>query len=177
MTIEVNGKPESYVDAALGCNNPLNELLHEAADVFGKQRRIGCIVSLGTGTKELPIDLGRPTGVFNTIGWAIRVISVLKELAVDTEKDSYEIQERLKGFNGTVFRFNVTGGADNIRLSSYEKIGELKKRTRTYLSEPSIKNDIQEVADRLGGRKIGSGLSIGHVCKWSPRPKLDGLEN
>ena len=166
MDITSHDRTESYVDAALGCNNPLNELLHEADDLFGKDRPIGCIVSLGTGSKPLPSDLGRPSGVFGTIKWAIGVIKVLKELAVDTEKDSYEVQERFRRFAGTIFRFNVEGGAENISLSSYEMLPELRKRTYAYLNQPYITDDIKDVSDRLVGNKMGPGLTIGHVCTF-----------
>ncbi|CAG8610443.1 12249_t:CDS:2, partial [Acaulospora colombiana] len=45
-----------YVDGGVGCNNPCNQVLSEALDLFDNQQ-IGCLVSLGTG---LPRVLEHP---------------------------------------------------------------------------------------------------------------------
>ncbi len=43
------GFSPDYVDAGLGFNNPTKEVRDEAKELFGPNRRIGMLVSIGTG--------------------------------------------------------------------------------------------------------------------------------
>jgi len=40
---------EQFFDAAVGCNNPTQEILNESRLVFGDNRFLGVLISLGTG--------------------------------------------------------------------------------------------------------------------------------
>lgn len=61
MDISRDAIMKSFVDAALGWNNPSEELLDEAGRIFHKRRKLGAIQSLGTGTR--PNGLARPENV------------------------------------------------------------------------------------------------------------------
>src|SRR5436305_9086000 len=45
---------EQFLDAAVGCNNPTQEVLDESRLVFGDDRPLGVLISLGTGQKPDP---------------------------------------------------------------------------------------------------------------------------
>ncbi len=50
IAIAEEGQPkEEFIDGALGCNNPAKEVLEEARKVFGNDRQVRCLVSIGTG--------------------------------------------------------------------------------------------------------------------------------
>src|SRR5947209_2389498 len=53
------GAKEEFIDGGLGCNNPVIQVLEEARDVFGNDRAVGCLVSIGTGHPGT-IGLARP---------------------------------------------------------------------------------------------------------------------
>ena len=61
---ESNSEESSLSYGGLGCNNPGRVVLDEARAVFGK-RRIGCLVSIGTGQAQI-IGIERP-GLFQQI--------------------------------------------------------------------------------------------------------------
>ncbi|KIM32453.1 hypothetical protein M408DRAFT_39468, partial [Serendipita vermifera MAFF 305830] len=50
-------RQQSFIGGALGANNPTRELLAEAADVFGNDRRVAQIITLGSGRPRM-IALG-----------------------------------------------------------------------------------------------------------------------
>ena len=49
IKIGPSGSGIDYVDAGIGCNNPIKQVMAEAARVFGEEAPVGCIISIGTG--------------------------------------------------------------------------------------------------------------------------------
>jgi patatin-like phospholipase/acyl hydrolase len=52
------GLQEEYVDGALGCNNPVNQVIEESGLIYGKERTIDCVVSIGTGQRDVTTSVG-----------------------------------------------------------------------------------------------------------------------
>lgn len=52
------GLQEEYVEGALGCNNPVNQVIEESGLIYGQERTIDCVVSIGTGQKTLQLFRG-----------------------------------------------------------------------------------------------------------------------
>lgn len=157
------GKEEKFVDAALGTNNPISILWDEAVNLFGRKRRLGCVVSLGTGSRKVEMAPGGEKFV-EKAKFLISAIKVMKEIGTDSEKDHERWQSKFKEFDSTYFRLNVDGGAQGIELSDWEKIGQLKARTRDYLQNPEVKRMINHLAEVLLGNK-NSGLNLAHGGK------------
>lgn len=49
MDIGKEGAKVGYLDAGLGYNNPIEQLLKEASNVFGTGNALDCIASIGAG--------------------------------------------------------------------------------------------------------------------------------
>ncbi|KAI9798616.1 MAG: hypothetical protein M1826_005720, partial [Phylliscum demangeonii] len=96
---------EEFIDAGIKCNNPAIRLLTEAQDVFGGNRSLNCLVSIGTGHPRV-IGLSTPN-VFQNI-LPTNVIEVLKQIATGCEGTAHELSQRFKEAPGSYFRFNVT---------------------------------------------------------------------
>ncbi|KAK2610776.1 hypothetical protein N8I77_004177 [Diaporthe amygdali] len=154
------GKEEKFVDAALGTNNPISILWDEAVNLFGKKRRLGCVVSLGTGSRKVEMAPGGDRLV-DKIKFLVSAIKVVKEIGTDSEKDHERWQAKFEEFDYTYFRLNVDGGAQGIALSDWKKINQLKSRTRDYLRESGVKKMIDDLAEVLLGNK-SSGLNLAH---------------
>ncbi|KKY38358.1 putative vegetative incompatibility protein 2 [Diaporthe ampelina] len=136
MTIkDEEGQEEKFVDAALGTNNPISILWDEAVNLFGKKRRLGCVVSLGTGSRKVEMAPGGEK-LKEKARFLISAVKVMKEIGTDSEKDHQRWQAKFEEFESTYFRLNVDGGAQGIELSDWQKIGQLKARTRDYLQNP-----------------------------------------
>nr|AET07143.1 vegetative incompatibility protein 2 [Cryphonectria parasitica] len=168
-----DGREERFVDAALGMNNPISICLEEAAELFGPQRMLGCIVSLGTGSRQVEM---RPYGS-GSIRYLWRTIKVVKEIGTDSEKDHEKIRAHFADYDNTYFRFNVDGGAQGIELSDWQKIGELKERTRAYLQTPDVKKSIDDLADvlvhhRTHGLTLNQGRGINKNMTIPAQPRF-----
>lgn len=171
MTIkDEEGKEEKFVDAALGTNNPISILWDEAVNLFGKKRRLGCVVSLGTGSRKVEMAPGGEK-LKEKAKFLISAIKVMKEIGTDSEKDHERWQAKFAEFENTYFRLNVDGGAQGIELSDWQKIGQLKTRTRDYLQNPSVKKMIDDLAEVLLENK-SSGLNLAHGGKNRPSSSI-----
>lgn len=158
------GKEEKFVDAALGTNNPISILWDEAVNLFGNKRRLGCVVSLGTGSRKVEMAPGGKKFIEKT-KFLISAFKVMKEIGTDSEKDHERWQAKFEEFDNTYFRLNVDGGAQGIELSDWKKIGQLKARTRKYLQNSRVEKMIDDLAEVLLGNK-NSGLNLAHGGKY-----------
>jgi hypothetical protein len=158
---------QTYIDAAIGVNNPVVPLLKEAVQEFGTGRRLGCVVSIGTGTRDL--KLGRAlNGLKNlTQGprYYVHLINTLKSMATDAEAAHRELQSKLLPFPGSYFRFNVPEAAEQVKLHHYQKIPELKAMTTKYLANEEVTAQVREIAEGLQTDGFGHGLTLGLIRK------------
>lgn len=155
------GREEKFVDAALGMNNPISVCLEEAADLFGKHRTLGCVVSLGTGSRRVEMQPHGGERLVEKMKYLFSAIKLMKEIGTDSERDHERTKAKFAEFENTYFRFNVDGGAEGIELSDWRKIGELKKKTRVYLQRPEVRTKLDELADVLL-HKRSQGLILAH---------------
>ncbi|KAK3906963.1 hypothetical protein C8A05DRAFT_40294 [Staphylotrichum tortipilum] len=167
------GKEEtarSYIDAAIGVNNPVDYLLKEAVDEFGSGRRLGSVISIGTGTREM--KLGRAlTGLKNLVqapGYYVGLIKTLESTATDGEEIHRHLQKRLEEFSGAYYRFNVPNAAEEVGLHHYKKMPKLKSQTTQYLSGKDVAPQVRQIARALETDRFDHGLTLGHICTESP---------
>ncbi|KAH6845340.1 hypothetical protein B0I37DRAFT_182169 [Chaetomium sp. MPI-CAGE-AT-0009] len=156
-----------YIDAAVGVNNPVNILLEEAVKELGSGRRLGCVVSIGTGTRDVKLE--RSIGGFGSLVkfrglvYYIHLVNTLKNLATDGEASHRQLLSRLLAFPGSYYRFNVPEAAAQVKLHHYQKIPELKSSTARYLAEPDVAEQVLQVAQALKTDVFGHGLTLGLV--------------
>ncbi|KAK4188535.1 putative calcium-independent phospholipase A2-gamma [Podospora australis] len=143
---------EDYIDAALGVNNPVGYLIKEAIAKFDGGRRLGCLISIGTGTKD-EIKISRADrGLLNPIVFkraASNLLETLKTKATDAEPPHIELTEKMSDYPGSYFRFNVAGAGDKVKLNEFKKMGELKQMTTQYLSTDHVATELCHAADIL----------------------------
>ncbi|KAK7741389.1 hypothetical protein SLS63_000943 [Diaporthe eres] len=155
------GKEGKFADAALGRNNPITLLPEEAISLYGTRRRLGCVVSLGTGSRKAElVQAGK--GIMEKGKQIMSVLKVMKEISTDTQRDHENMVNMFKDFPGVYFRFDVDGGAEGISLDQWEKIDQLKARTRAYLQRPEVKTSIDDLAEALVNGNP-HGLNLGHL--------------
>ncbi|EAQ92676.1 hypothetical protein CHGG_00911 [Chaetomium globosum CBS 148.51] len=166
MTVKVGPSAEEFIDAAIGCNNPVIYLLQEAAAHIGKGRRLGCLISIGTGTRV--VRIGRASTGMKNVGQALKfvkeLIGTLKNTATDGEDAHRQVQEKLGDYTNAYFRFNVPDVADKVGLDKYLQIGTLKVATAAYLAQPLVAAQILNAADGLGRNSSEHGLTLGHAA-------------
>ena len=116
-----------YVDGGIGNNNPIRLLMEEQSHIWPPGRKIGCIVSIGTGILKMK-DVGNNyKSLFES----------LAEIATDTEKVAREFEEEMKHRHGAeqpiYFRFNVQHGLEDVGLEEWREMGRTYGVTREYL--------------------------------------------
>jgi hypothetical protein len=150
---------ENFIDAGLGCNNPVKQLLQEATQEFG-EREVSCIVSIGTGKPKV-------TG-FKKSGFGLQrvlptdLIKALASMATDTEAEATEMKERYRNCPGLYYRLNVDRGLESISLEEWEKLGEVKTHTMAYLQDQDVSQSVDEIAKALIGMPTRT-YSLGYL--------------
>ncbi|KAJ9161398.1 Patatin-like protein 2 [Coniochaeta hoffmannii] len=158
---------KTFMDGAVSCNNPVEKLLEEAGCVFNSRRKIGAILSLGTGTK--PKSMPKEAG---TLGYIGSLVKMLKNQTVDTERAHLALKKKLENCPDTYFRFNVPDGG-TVGLAEWDKMSALKKLTEDYMKQRTVAEEIEAVADVLAKKKT-SGLTVSHVsCVTEDDPDLN----
>ena len=125
--MEIGNPPAAYVDGGMGYNNPIRALIEETSHIWPSDRKIGCIVSVGTGVLTSR-DVGRTIKP---------VFDKLTEMATDTEKVAREFKEEMKSRYGIeqkiYFRFNVQHGLEQVGLEEWREMGRTRVATQDYL--------------------------------------------
>jgi len=143
------GLQEEFVDAGLGCNNPVRYLIEEAGKEFGPERTVSCIVSIGTGMRK--------AAGFEAPGLLQRVlpselIKVLASMATDTETEALEMKARFQNCPGLYHRLNVERGLEKVSLGEWEMLGEVKAHTMAYLNDDAVSRGIDVIVNALVGK-------------------------
>ncbi|KAL2856133.1 acyl transferase/acyl hydrolase/lysophospholipase [Aspergillus pseudodeflectus] len=146
------GVQEEFVDAGLGCNNPVKQLLLEACQEFGKDRPVSCIVSIGTG-KARVIRLNKPRGLDR---WIHRdLVGALAKMATDSEEVAREMERRFEDRKGPYFRLNVDQGLEDITMEDWEKLGEVATHTKNYIVDNgSARAAVERIVAALVGKPL-----------------------
>ncbi len=160
---------EEYIDAAIGCNNPVEYLLHEAANRIGTARRLGCVLSIGTGTRPVKIERAS-TGLRNlmhTPKFGKALIGTLKNTATSGggEETHRRVLARLADYPDSYFRFNVPNAADLVGLDEYRKLKSLETATEGYVSEPLVATQVLKAASVLARNSSEHGMTVGLAGK------------
>ena len=151
---------EEFVDAGLGCNNPVMEVLEEARIVFGDYTKIGCIVSIGTGHPG-PIGFEKPRGFQKFL--PTQLITVLKEIATDCESTARTVERRFQNHPDVYFRLNVAHGAGSIALDEWKKMGHVVSHTRAYMQETSVSRSLDSIVEHLKNNSRTDGVALAQV--------------
>ncbi|KFX96894.1 hypothetical protein V490_03085 [Pseudogymnoascus sp. VKM F-3557] len=143
------GIEEEFIDAGLGCNNPVQYLVKEAIKEFGPDRKVDCIVSIGTGKPK--VSGFKAPGLFERV-LPLELIGVLKKMATDSEAEASRMKDRFRNCPGLYHRLNVERGLETVSLQEWEKLGEVKTHTEAYLNTDTAGEDIGVIVDALVGK-------------------------
>ncbi|KAG8711946.1 hypothetical protein FRC09_020334 [Ceratobasidium sp. 395] len=127
----VEGILGSFVDAAMGCGNPIEHVLAEVKRMY-PNRRVATIVSIGAG-HPCTIQIPEPSPfqwIFST-----NVIATMKDIATDNERVAQTMAVRFRGARDVYFRLNVDQGMQSVQLGDWNRLGEVQAHTRAYMNK------------------------------------------
>jgi len=138
---------EQFIDGAMGRNNPVYEVLSEAKDIWqDADRRIQCLVSIGTGQPDLQEFGGNIVDIMKTI---VRIATDTEDTARKFARENQELRN-----NGCYFRFNVDKGLAEVGLEEYKKMDVIAANTRRYLEGEEISGQIAGCSKSILGNSL-----------------------
>ncbi|KAH8684316.1 acyl transferase/acyl hydrolase/lysophospholipase [Tricladium varicosporioides] len=140
---------EEFIDAGMGCNNPVRYLIEEAQREFGPTKEVSCIISIGTGKPKVT-GFDAP-GLFQR-ALPLDLAKALVRMATDSEAEAETMKARCQNCPGLYHRLNVERGLEEVSLEEWDKLGDVKTHTMAYLRGHDISNDINVIVDALVGR-------------------------
>ncbi|KFY84702.1 hypothetical protein V500_09074, partial [Pseudogymnoascus sp. VKM F-4518 (FW-2643)] len=159
IAIGEEGMEEVFIDGGLGCNNPVRYLVEEAAKEFGSDRKVNCIISIGTGKPK--VAGFKAPGIFQR-AIPLELIDVLKKMATDSEVEASRMEGRYQNCPGLYHRLNVEQGLQMVSLEEWEKLAEVRTHTKAYLNNSTISQGIDVIVDALVG-KSSDGFPLGQL--------------
>ncbi|KAF1830423.1 FabD/lysophospholipase-like protein [Decorospora gaudefroyi] len=131
-SVQFKETKEKWCDGGLQRNNPINEALSELArEREWKDRKIGCVLSLGTGVKKTDSITSSPTSILKGV------------VAMVTDSDdiakvfaSSELGARLFRTH-RYFRFSIPQGMQDLKLDDWKKTDRMSALTTDYLAHAS----------------------------------------
>lgn len=140
--ISIGQHGQEYIDAGLGCNNPVDEVWTEAQDIWSPEGEdlaalVKCFISIGTGNPGTSPIEDRALKMFS---------KTLKEIATETEKTANLFAWRNRGlfFQERYFRFNVDQGLQSVGLEEYKKEKEIVSATTHYMESLQMQTQTQK---------------------------------
>ncbi|KAI0894839.1 acyl transferase/acyl hydrolase/lysophospholipase [Annulohypoxylon nitens] len=155
---------ETFIDGAMGCNNPADELVDEATALYGADRAIGCLVSLGTGSMG-PLTTGKRTGPRRLVD----LIKNVKRLVTSPERVHVGLRNQIRPDFETYFRFQLPTGAENIGLHEYKRLDELVRLTELYIKQEEVSLEIDKVVNILTSKTRYQGITLGLIARYDYR--------
>lgn len=143
------GMQEEFIDAGIGCNNPVQYLVQEAQREFGPEKDVACIVSIGTGKPK--VAGFKAPGRFQRL-LPLDLINVLKAITTDSETVASMMQTRYQHCDGLYHRLNVERGLEEVSLEEWEKLGEVKTHTMDYLCAKENSQKLDVIVNALLGK-------------------------
>jgi len=137
------GRAQPYIDGGLGRNNPSRVVLEEAKALFGA-RHIGCLVSIGTGHAET-ISVKKSRGFRQLVSTDIS--DTLKAITIDCEATHEAMLGLFAKLPTTYFRLNVEHGMQGIKLSEWERLGNVEAHTAQYMRKKEIEEKLASLVD------------------------------
>lgn len=142
---------EEFSGGGLSFNNPTRELLKEALLLYGSERQLSVILSLGSRRpKELSLeDSGANTAALE---------GLVRKLTINCEAVERDISYQLYDV-GAYIRLNVDQGLDGIGFYSWLQLGKVSSHTKQYLQTiPIVKlvdMSIIALAEEAGVMTLG----------------------
>ncbi|KAI9891753.1 MAG: hypothetical protein M1814_002503 [Vezdaea aestivalis] len=141
--IKIGTSGESFVDGAIGNDNPVEELWSEARQVWSDgpfEKKVKCLVSIGTGC-EPATSFG-----LNAVEIAMTLQRKVTE-SEDTANAFHRSHPELDDGN-RYFRFNVTHGLESVSFEDATQTNKITAATNHYVALPHIIQDMNLSAQK-----------------------------
>jgi patatin-like phospholipase/acyl hydrolase len=127
IKIGLPGSAVDYVDARLGCNNPIKQVVAEASRVFGDDAHFACVLNIGTGQVG-SVKYHEPD-VFQR--WLpVAIVKILEKIITDSERTAEEMSQMATNSSGLYHRLDVGRGSSSVSLDEWNGLGDVRLHTK-----------------------------------------------
>ena len=152
--VKIGRSQQSFIGGAVATNNPTRELLKEASAVFGNERRVAQILSIGCG---IPTALSLEA-VTNEPGPS----RLAREIPTDCQVVATELAARLYEVDAYL-RLSVEKGIGNIEMDQWGTLGDIEMHTSCYIESQTISHALEASLRHLKQRP--GTMTLGHLSK------------
>ena len=133
-------RQQLFVGSPVGAHNPTREVLKEAGMLFGKDRQVSQIVSIGSGLARV-LSLDSAEGATNAE-------KLLRDIGADCETVAKEMSSRL--FNVDAYlRLNVDRGMENLSIDDWRDMGAIESHTSAYVESTAVTKALEDTLRRI----------------------------
>lgn len=144
---------ETFVDGGIGFNNPVEQVLEEASRIF-RGRKVGCIVSIGTGVSAAVRFPDNPSLAPR------KLVNALTGMITESDRMAETMSRRFENLVNTYFRFSVDRGLHDIGLEEWKELSPVHGFTTEYIGLQRITRQVNEVVKLLlASKAIGKSRS------------------
>ncbi|KAF4819420.1 Calcium-independent phospholipase A2-gamma [Colletotrichum tropicale] len=182
--VKVEAVKEYYYDGALAYNNPAKLVLDEADSYLGSDRKLGFLLSLGTGLKitdkAFKVEADAEKAVEHALELtkkpvrslsgsllsrdSLPVYKHIKTSLTDPERTHHELDQWFRGIPNAYFRLNLDKGAADIKLNEYKKMKLLREATEKYLKKDEVSASIDKIVSMLHNKE-GVEMPLEATCR------------
>jgi hypothetical protein len=155
------GRQQTFIGGPRGAHNPTRELLKEASAVFGKERMVQQIISLGCGCSHVSSVEKNADTESNSRS--------AREMVADCETVAKELSTRFCDMDAYL-RLDVDKGMENLFMNEWDDLGPIETHTSAYIGMVEISETLEASLRRLRG---GSGaVTLGEISAYG-RARLE----
>jgi hypothetical protein len=146
---------QELIGGAMGSGNPCRELVSEAYSLFGKDRHVSTILSLGSGRLGA---LAAPS-----TGGQEEWMNVLRDMVKGHEQVAQEMETQV-GHLGIYYRFSVEQGLPRIYGVNPNDIGWLNTQVDSYLHDAQVSRKLDHCVESLRLRQ--GQVTLEQLSMW-----------
>ncbi|KAG9122439.1 hypothetical protein FRC07_001170 [Ceratobasidium sp. 392] len=170
--VEVGGAStitESLVGGDIACSNPTAHVLAEVSALY-PERHITSVLCIGAGHART-IEIPRSNPLHRSM--PTNVLIAMKNIATESERVGEEMTIRFQDTLNVYFRFRVDQGMQDVRLSQWQRKGEVAAHTRAYMQKTWVTAQMDQAAQAIASRR-GSirAANIGGKVQQSLVPQM-----
>jgi predicted acylesterase/phospholipase RssA len=142
--VQFGEKGEKWCDGGLRRNNPINEALAELArERDWKDKKIGCILSIGTGVAKI-------SSVSSNLAGILKGALEIMTDSDDTARIFASSERGLELFRAhRYFRFSVPQGMQHLELDDWKETEKMSALTTDYLAHAANGDMLERCAKSL----------------------------
>ena len=118
---------QGLISADITLPNPTREAMKELHAIYGADRRVACVLSLGSGHPAVV----PASSLHNTNRNTAKVMAILQ-----AERTAEELDGQI-GRSQVYYRFSVDRGLESTESVSLRNLGDIETHTRAYLQQRS----------------------------------------